>query len=149
MTQEQNTMVEKNLKLVSSIARHYHNPFIEYDDLYSIGCIELINAVKTYKKKRGAFSTYATALIQNKFKTAIKKEKQEPYIGYEPNFYGEGFEESLELKDLISKIDKDLQPYFLGQKTQTQIAKELGVDQSTISRKVALEKKILKNELHR
>jgi RNA polymerase sporulation-specific sigma factor len=57
-------LIENNLRLVHSCAKRFRNKGIEYDDLYSSGCLGLIKAAKGFDESRGfAFSTYAVPVI--------------------------------------------------------------------------------------
>ncbi len=56
--------VEQNLGLVHACAHRFTGKGIEYDDLYSAGCMGLIKAVDAFDEERGVkFSTYAVPVI--------------------------------------------------------------------------------------
>lgn len=56
--------VKENLGLVHSCARRFYGKGIEYDDLYSAGCMGLVKAVNAFDEHRGVrFSTYAVPVI--------------------------------------------------------------------------------------
>lgn len=56
--------VEDNLGLVRLCAGRFCNRGIEYEELYSAGCMGLVKAVKAFDKNRGVrFSTYAVPVI--------------------------------------------------------------------------------------
>lgn len=56
--------VKENLGLVHSCARRFYGKGIEYDDLYSAGCMGLVKAVNAFDENRGVrFSTYAVPVI--------------------------------------------------------------------------------------
>ena len=56
--------IEENLGLVHSCAKRFKGKGIEYDDLYSAGCIGLIKAADNFDFDRGyCFSTYAVPVI--------------------------------------------------------------------------------------
>ena len=56
--------IEKNLGLVHSCAGRFRGRGIEYDDLYSAGCMGLIKACDGFDENRGVcFSTYAVPVI--------------------------------------------------------------------------------------
>ncbi|MBO4339401.1 MAG: sigma-70 family RNA polymerase sigma factor [Clostridiales bacterium] len=66
-------LVENNLKLVHSLANRFRNRGIEYDDLYSAGCLGLMKAAKGFDEKRGfAFSTYAVPVILGEIKRLFR-----------------------------------------------------------------------------
>lgn len=54
----------ENLGLVHACANRFRNKGIDYDDLYSAGCIGLVKAADGFKEELGfAFSTYAVPAI--------------------------------------------------------------------------------------
>ncbi|MBQ1992162.1 MAG: sigma-70 family RNA polymerase sigma factor [Clostridia bacterium] len=56
--------IENNLGLVHSCAIRFKGKGIEYDDLYSAGCVGLVKAVDNFEVERGlCFSTYAVPVI--------------------------------------------------------------------------------------
>ena len=61
--------IEKNLGLVHSCAGRFRGRGIEYDDLYSAGCMGLIKAYDGFDEGRGVcFSTYAVPVILGEIK---------------------------------------------------------------------------------
>ena len=57
-------LVENNSPLIKSILRRYKNKGVEYDDLYQLGCIGLLKAIKNFSTEFGVkFSTYAVPMI--------------------------------------------------------------------------------------
>ena len=60
---------EENLGLVHLCANKFRGRGIEYDDLYSAGCIGLMKAVRAFDTGRGVrFSTYAVPVILGEIK---------------------------------------------------------------------------------
>ncbi len=60
-----NTMVEKNLKLVVSIAKNYQGSGLSFEDIIQNGNLGLMKAARMFDVRKGdKFSTYATNLIQ-------------------------------------------------------------------------------------
>ena len=56
--------ISKNLGLVHACARRFVGKGIEYDDLYSAGCVGLVKAYDGFDASRGIkFSTYAVPVI--------------------------------------------------------------------------------------
>lgn len=56
--------IESNLGLVHACATRFKGKGIEYDDLYSAGCVGLIKATDHFEPERGlCFSTYAVPVI--------------------------------------------------------------------------------------
>lgn len=64
---------EDNLGLVHLCANRFRGRGIEYDDLYSAGCIGLLKAVKAFDSSRGVkFSTYAVPVILGEIKRLFR-----------------------------------------------------------------------------
>lgn len=63
-TAEEEITVEGNLGLVRLCAGRFRGKGIEYEELYSAGCVGLVKAVKSFDTSRGVrFSTYAVPVI--------------------------------------------------------------------------------------
>lgn len=64
---------EENLGLVHLCANRFRGRGIEYDDLYSAGCIGLLKAAEAFDCKRGVkFSTYAVPVILGEIKRLFR-----------------------------------------------------------------------------
>ncbi len=64
---------EENLGLVHMCANRFRNRGIEYEELYSAGCVGLLKAVKGFDEKRGVkFSTYAVPVILGEIKRLFR-----------------------------------------------------------------------------
>lgn len=73
MTSEKAAFVESNLGLVHLCANRFRGRGIEYDDLYSAGCIGLLKATNAFDKNRGVkFSTYAVPVILGEIKRLFR-----------------------------------------------------------------------------
>lgn len=67
------TFIEKNLGLVHSCAGRFRGRGIEYDDLYSAGCMGLVKAYDNFDEERGVcFSTYAVPVILGEIKKLFR-----------------------------------------------------------------------------
>ena len=65
--------MEKNLGLVHSCAGRFRGRGIEYDDLYSAGCMGLVKACDGFDETRGVcFSTYAVPVILGEIKKLFR-----------------------------------------------------------------------------
>ncbi|MBQ2676473.1 MAG: sigma-70 family RNA polymerase sigma factor [Clostridia bacterium] len=70
---DRDKFIESNLKLVHSCCHRMTNRGIEYDDLYSAGCVGLIKAVDNFDESRGfSFSTYAVPVILGEIKRLFR-----------------------------------------------------------------------------
>ena len=64
---------EENLGLVHLCANRFRGRGIEYDDLYSAGCIGLLKAAEAFDCERGVkFSTYAGPVILGEIKRLVR-----------------------------------------------------------------------------
>ncbi len=62
-----------NTPLVKSIARRFLNRTVEYDDIYQIGCMGLIKAIKRFDLNYDVrFSTYAVPVISGEIKRFLR-----------------------------------------------------------------------------
>jgi len=65
-------MIERNLRLVYSVAQRYHGRGATYDDLVQEGTIGLVRAVEKFDHRRGLkFSTYAVWWIRRSLANAV------------------------------------------------------------------------------
>ena len=85
---------EDHLGLVRLCANRFRGRGIEYDDLYSAGCIGLLKAVKAFDIDRGVkFSTYAVPVILGEIKRQFRD--------------GGAIKVSRSVKELSVKISRD------------------------------------------
>ncbi len=71
MTRDQ--LISNNLGLVHSCANKFRNRGIEYDDLYSAGCLGLVKAADGFDETLGfKFSTYAVPVILGEIKRLFR-----------------------------------------------------------------------------
>lgn len=86
-------LAEENLGLVHLCANKFKGRGIDYEDLYSAGCLGLLKAVKAFDSNRGVkFSTYAVPVILGEIKRLFRE--------------GGSVHVSRSLKDLSMKIQK-------------------------------------------
>ena len=88
--------IENNLGLVHSICKRFVGRGIEYDDLYSAGCVGLVKAVDNFEVERGlCFSTYAVPVIMGEVRRLFRD--------------GGAIKVSRSIKELYLKITKEKQ----------------------------------------
>lgn len=72
-TEVKQPAAEENLGLVHLCANKFRGRGIEYEELYSAGCIGLLKAVKAFDTARGVkFSTYAVPVILGEIKRLFR-----------------------------------------------------------------------------
>lgn len=65
--------ISENLGLVHSLANRFRGRGIEYEELYSAGCMGLVKAAKGFDEDRGLkFSTYAVPVIMGEIKRLFR-----------------------------------------------------------------------------
>ena len=118
-----NELIENNLALVHSCASRFRNKGIEYDDLYSAGCLGLIKAAKGFDRSRGfAFSTYAVPVILGEIKRLFRE--------------GGTVKVSRSIKEKAAKIMKIREQLFvtLGEEpTVSEIAAKANIEAAEVS----------------
>ena len=68
-----NRLIEMNLPLVSSISKKFINRGYDYEDLFQIGSIGLVKAIKNFDNSYNVkFSTYAVPMIMGEIKRFIR-----------------------------------------------------------------------------
>ncbi|MGN0677255.1 MAG: sigma-70 family RNA polymerase sigma factor [Ruminococcus sp.] len=73
MSDMKKPLAEENLGLVHLCANKFRGRGIEYEELYSAGCIGLLKAVKSFDTERGVkFSTYAVPVILGEIKRLFR-----------------------------------------------------------------------------
>ena len=81
-----NSFITEHFALVHSIAGRFRNRGIEYDELFSAGCVGLVKAGNNFDESRGLkFSTYAVPVIMGEIKQLFRdggtvKVSEEPHI---------------------------------------------------------------------
>lgn len=67
------TLLSCNSPLIKSVIRRYKNKGVEYDDLYQLGCVGFIKAVKNFSfDYEVRFSTYAVPMIAGEVKRFLR-----------------------------------------------------------------------------
>lgn len=75
--QARNTLVEHNMRLVAHIIKKYYNPWVDQDDLISIGTIGLIKGISSYRADKNVrLATYAARCIENEVLMFFRSQKK-------------------------------------------------------------------------
>ena len=113
---------EDNLGLVHLCANRFRNRGIEYDDLYSAGCIGLVKASKAFDGARGVrFSTYAVPVILGEIKRLFRD--------------GGTVKVSRSLKELSLKLARESERFSLRENrepTVAELAEIVGADEDDV-----------------
>ncbi|MCL2322575.1 MAG: RNA polymerase sporulation sigma factor SigF [Oscillospiraceae bacterium] len=68
-----NVLVELNMPLVTNISKKFLNRGYDYDDIFQIGCIGLVKAIKNFNFEYNVkFSTYAVPMIIGEIKRFLR-----------------------------------------------------------------------------
>ncbi|MCI8413294.1 MAG: SigB/SigF/SigG family RNA polymerase sigma factor [Clostridia bacterium] len=66
-------LIGKNSPLIKSVIRRYRNKGVEYEDLYQLGCIGFLKAIRNFSAQFGVkFSTYAVPMIAGEVKRFLR-----------------------------------------------------------------------------
>lgn len=66
-------LVEENSPLIKSVLKRFVNKGIEYDDLYQIGCMGFLKAIKNFNGEFGVkFSTYVVPMVIGEVKRFMR-----------------------------------------------------------------------------
>ena len=124
--------IESNFGLVHALAGRFRNRGIEYEELFSAGCMGLVKAAKGFDRSRGlCFSTYAVPVILGEIRRLFRD--------------GGAVKVSRSLKELSIKInsyrEKCLREGF--EPTTHQIADALGADEESVIEALSASKPVL------
>lgn len=119
---EPRPLAQDNLGLVHLCANRFRNRGIEYEELYSAGCIGLLKAVKAFDEKRGVmFSTYAVPVILGEIKRLFRD--------------GGAVKVSRSVKELSLKVTRLREELMLKngcEPTVSQLAQACGSDEESV-----------------
>lgn len=129
------TLVKRNVGLISSIAKRFINRGYEFEDLFQIGSIGLIKAIKNFDTSFSVkFSTYAVPMIMGEIKRFIRddgiikvsrsmkdvakkarivSEKLSKELGREPTINEISKELNISPEDLAVAMDSMVSPEYL------------------------------------
>ena len=124
---------EDNLGLVHLCANKFRGRGIEYEDLYSAGCIGLLKAVRAFDSCRGVkFSTYAVPVILGEIKRLFRD--------------GGTVRVSRSLKELSLKIQRlctEFRQLNGREPTVSELAQLSGADESDVSEALCVSQPVL------
>ena len=93
-------LLVNNANLIKSLVKRFLGKGVEYDDLYQLGCLGFIKAIKNFDEKFGVmFSTYAVPMIIGEIKRFMRDDG--------------AIKVSRAIKVLASKINKFIEEYRL------------------------------------
>lgn len=127
------TTVEGNLGLVRLCAGRFKGRGIEYEELYSAGCMGLVKAVRAFDRTRGVrFSTYAVPVILGEIKRLFRD--------------GGAVKVSRSLKERsmkISKISRELESSLGREPSLSEISKAAGLSEEDVSEALCVMKPVV------
>lgn len=104
-------LIEENSPLIKSVIKRFKDKGIEYDDLYQIGCIGFLKAIKNFNSEFNVkFSTYVVPMVIGEIKRfmrddgAIKVSRALKTLNLQINRYIENFVEKQQRKPTIEEI---------------------------------------------
>ena len=154
-TEARDLLITHNLRLVVYIAKKFETPSAGIEDMISIGTIGLIKAVNTFEPTKNIkLATYASRCIENEILMYLRKSsnrRMDVLTSDQPQV-GEELERSAEhaaLHRAVARLtprERRIMELRFGlnretEHTQKEVADQLGISQSYISR---LEKRIIR-----
>lgn len=117
-----NILVDENSSLIKSVIKRFKDKGIEYEDLYQLGCLGFIKAIKNFNTNYDVkFSTYVVPMVIGEIKRFMRDDGE--------------IKVSRSLKSLNLSINKFVESYYSANKEKPsieQIAKEFNVDEQEI-----------------
>ena len=109
-------LIEENSPLIKSVIKRFKDKGVEYDDLYQIGCIGFLKAIKNFDSSFGVkFSTYVVPMVIGEIKRfmrddgAIKVSRALKTLNLQINRYILDFYEKSQRKPTIEELAKHFQ----------------------------------------
>ena len=66
-------LIAENSPLIKSVIRRFKNKGVDYDDLYQLGCMGFLKAIRNFSASFGVkFSTYAVPMIAGEVKRFLR-----------------------------------------------------------------------------
>ena len=115
-------LIEENSPLIKSLLRRFKDKGIEYDDLYQIGCIGFLKALKNFNEEyKVKFSSYVVPMVIGEIKRFMRDDG--------------AIKVSRALKTLNLKINRFIEEYFSSNQrkpTIEEIANHFNTDEQEI-----------------
>lgn len=115
-------LVEENSPLIKSVIKRYLGKGLEYDDLFQLGCLGFVKAIRNFKEEfEVKFSTYVVPMVMGEIKRFMRDDG--------------AIKVSRAIKTLNIKINRFVDAYFEEHKqkpTISEIAKEFKVEEEEI-----------------
>lgn len=115
-------LTKENSPLIKSVIRRFVNKGVEYDDLFQLGCLGFIKAIKNFKEEFGVkFSTYVVPMVIGEIKRFMRDDG--------------AIKVSRAMKSLNIKINKFVDLYYEEHKEKpsiSEIAKHFDVEEQEI-----------------
>lgn len=107
-------LVNNNSPLVKSIVKRYKNKGVEYDDLYQLGCMGLLKAIRNFRYEYNVcFSTYAVPMIMGEIKRYlrddgyVKVSRSTKALSYKINNFIDQYKAQFNVSPTIEEISKE------------------------------------------
>ena len=106
-------LLEENSSLIKSVIKRFRDKGVEYDDLYQLGCIGFLKAIKNFKTEFGVkFSTYVVPMVIGEIKRfmrddgSIKVSRALKSLNLQINKYIEQFSHEFHKSPTIEDLSK-------------------------------------------
>lgn len=117
-----NALIAENSPLIKSIIRRFSGKGLEYDDLYQLGCLGFVKAIKNFNSDYNVkFSTYVVPMVIGEIKRFMRDDG--------------AIKVSRAIKSLNIKINKFVDAYFVEHKCKPsieEIAKQFNVEEGDV-----------------
>jgi DNA-directed RNA polymerase specialized sigma subunit len=138
---------------------------MEYDDAFSIGCLGLIRAARTYNSDRGSFTTVAALNINQALSHEVRAAKAQKRTSPGRLIYldqpvcdditiGDSIpapdlspEDAYDIADLAARYSL-LYAYYVEGRTQAELAAILGIAQPSVSKRIIAQLNAARLELN-
>lgn len=138
--------VEDHLGLVGSIVLKFvRKGEVEDSELYSVGCLALVEAAKTHDPSKSKFSTWAYRVVRNRVLDEFKKSRRSrESSSCNLSMLADDFRESFPVhmvSDMIGGEERDdftkmLVEHYIEGKSLAEIGREFGISREWVRKKV-------------